>query len=535
MPINPRTFARWGIRPPVGTPINRASPLARDLAFLLDCSDTTGGIRDAVSGKPGVVGTTTKIVPTSLGNALDFDKTVNSAVNFNGILSDYSGNVGTVFMLLPVLRSYDSHGFVLWGTQTGAYNYWQFFPTTDFQVFGGGVAYYGGWSSLQNAGAISVVLVSDGVASIAYVNGVQVSTSSGGTPTAMASGGKDFKLGGWWGGAGWSLDGQVVSMGMSRAVWGPDEAALYARDPFQLFAPPRRIAYQNVPPAPNTNGATLTGVANLAAAAVVYAACAMSGGASLGSSAQVQPASAITGVATLGATAQVQPSSSLTGVATLHGAAQVQPAAALAGVGSLGSSANVQPAAALTGVANLGSGAQVQSSAAITGVGNLGATVGAASLSATLTGVGNLGAAAQVQSASAETGVANLTAQAVVYASANLSGVANLGGTVGAASSAANLTGVGSLSGSASVQAAATLSGVATLTAQPSVVASAALAGGSALSGSASVQSATTITGVATLSGTGTLVNPGAPTPLRATRVFAGPLVRVTRVQTFPN
>ena len=487
-------------KPNLGLGINWAHPLANGLIGAFLFNERGGPVaRESVSQKSiGILSGT--VLPAWTPNGLHFvggadqncyigagepPKLVNFWKSTPGtIIVRGSGGAGSG----TIVRKDDgngNHGWKLGITTSGAFELLLIPTVSDMQVDGGAAN-----------GDFHLAVTHDGSLTASHVtfyqNGVFAPQSLTGDGAGTINGDAGYNLIIGSSSAARSIPaasytGELYEISFWNRILSAAEVVQHYSDPYAMLAR-KPLLYKS---AGTTNGATLTGVANLAAAAVVYASVAFSGAAALGSVAQVQPAAGITGVAALGATAQVQPASALVGLGNLGSAAQVQPAASLAGVGALGASGTVQPAATLAGVGVLGASPTLQPSAALAGVGVLGGTVGGASLSASLTGVGTLGPTASVE------------------ASVSLVGVGSLGGA-------------------------------------PQVSASTAIAGAGVLGASGTVQAGTAIAGIASLSGTATNVNPSAPVPLKAsrfyagplirsTRLYAGPLIRVTRVETFPN
>lgn len=253
----------------------------------------------------------------------------------------------------------------------------------------------------------------------------------------------------------------------------------------------------------------LLGIANATGSGVAVGAASASGVSTASATAVEIGAASASGVSTATAAGRVIAYSSATGTATVTAVGRVIGAGAASGTGTTGAAGVVVGAASASGVANAtaaGSG----NSAGATGQANAsasGVVLGGASAS----GVASTAASAREIGAGGATGIASAAASAVVIGSGSATGQAN-----------ATCVGLGNLATAAGV-ANATARGVELCAAQASGVANATASGVVAGSGSA--------TGVAVA----VALPGGLARPLKVTRVYAGPLIRVTRVQAIPS
>ena len=223
--------------------IDWGHPLSRGLLWLVAMDEQAGSTVERVRGAGGSMNGGVSWNGWARGSALNFDGN-GDYVAFAGALDSYASNVGTFFVLLPVIRAWDTNGAMLWGTNTGNAAYFQMGGTFNTAwLFGAEITSVTN-SQFLNSGAWAFVFSSDGTAAGKrfFANGRQMGTADANAPTALSAGAKTFRLGNWAGGDSWDLDGKIALAGFTAAVWGESEAARFTADPMAMLRPPLVVA-----------------------------------------------------------------------------------------------------------------------------------------------------------------------------------------------------------------------------------------------------------------------------------------------------
>jgi hypothetical protein len=235
---------RWR---PAYSRLNMRHPLANGLVFagLGGGASTNAYLDSSPYGNHGVLtwmdAATDWVWSSTLNRfVLDFDGT-NDYVAWSGGTA-ISGNVSSLSCWI-MCRTYDTAGFVFFGTNTGGNCYWQWQNT--------GVVFIQGVATTNSSGAINdsvfrhICCTSSGSLLAVHVNGVQGMTRAI-APTALAAGVKSFGIGDWVGslGGNFSLNGQMTDVLFHNRVLSPSEISALA-DPSNvmlsgLILPPRR-------------------------------------------------------------------------------------------------------------------------------------------------------------------------------------------------------------------------------------------------------------------------------------------------------
>ena len=227
---------------------NLANPLLRDIRMLVLLNEKGGSPRCAITGAVGVREGSTAWGSSDKGAVLSFDG-VDDDVLFSGAFSNISGSTGTFFMYAPVVRTQDSSGTVLWGSNTGATTWFQVDTVAADDTFAFGTQISGMGANFWSSTNTAIILAGNGSTQFAYLGTDQAgweSNSAVSAGTAWGAGAKNIELGGFIGGGSWDFDGEMLVAGYSARVWSEDEAMSFWLDPMQVIAPQSRRALASV-------------------------------------------------------------------------------------------------------------------------------------------------------------------------------------------------------------------------------------------------------------------------------------------------
>jgi hypothetical protein len=151
--------------------------------------------------------------------------------------SNISGNVGTFFCWFTRIGDHDASGHIMWGSDTTTNVYFQLGVDTDTKgwCFSQQVTGMPTLTAAYNNTNRSEVYSSDGTAAgkSIYLQGVDVGTANGSTPSSFAAGSKTFAFGKWNGGNNWDTDADCLIAGFTDEVWTEQQA--YSDIPIAMY------------------------------------------------------------------------------------------------------------------------------------------------------------------------------------------------------------------------------------------------------------------------------------------------------------
>lgn len=251
----PARLLRRPAQPPLDVPftLNRGSMQAVGLAgwWPVLAARSAGTLQDMIGRHPMTPSSELSIVgDAAFGAVLDWGTAKGSAkCSFSGF-SDLATNV-TTFVCWVKIRTYDSFGVVLFGTNTGNSVYWQIPSDAEVYIMAQQLTITP--FNFDDSTWHHIAMVSDGSNIRLYIDGV-LNTSSAVAGTALASGSKSFELGKWMGGTDWTLDGQMGDIRLyNRPLSAAEVWQLWATETrWELYLPQRRRLWVVEAAAPST-------------------------------------------------------------------------------------------------------------------------------------------------------------------------------------------------------------------------------------------------------------------------------------------
>ena len=212
-------------------------PLSRGLQALYIpgyAGDPT--LVEMITGARGALVNQATIAPVPRGTILDCDG-VDDYVSYSDHLPGVGGSTYTIAVYAPTVGAQDTHGHVMWGSNTVTTPTLQVAPLTSNRItLGAANVEYVGVDNWFNGSDRSVVGVSTAGAPSAYLNGLPVGTSTEGTAPTITTAAKAVHVGRWIGGTSWDFNGEMLVLALSTSAWGAGEAALFHAAPLSLLA-----------------------------------------------------------------------------------------------------------------------------------------------------------------------------------------------------------------------------------------------------------------------------------------------------------